>query len=151
MGRIMVKQFISCTSYAEAVKISKAYEKFRIKHYDLGRGQTIAFNRAIRKHTSKFYSHMLTVYFYLKCSDFCDYGYVDSESLKRYPELPQLLRAASDEERLDIVHEYSEKSEEIYHDLIYYTNFEEYFRRHLQSLLNHIALAGTIALAGHTH
>ena len=151
LGKIMVKQFICCTSYAEAVEISKSYEKLRIKHYDLGRGQTIAFKRSIHKNTSKYYSHMLTVYFYLKCSDFCDYGYVDSESLKRYPELPHLLRAASDEKRLDIVHEYSEKSEEIYHELTYYENFDQYFRCRLQSLLNHIALAGTIALAGNSH
>ncbi len=109
MGKILVTQYFCCKSYAEALEISKAFDSLRIKHYGLGRRQTISFKRSIQKHSAKSFSHMLKVYFWLKGGDFCDYGYVDPLSLKCYPELPQLLKSASDEEKLNIIFEYEEK------------------------------------------
>ncbi len=148
MGSVIVKQYICCKSYVEAVEISKSYEGLRIMHFDLERRQTIVFKRQIRKYDAKSFSHMLIVYFHLKCSDFSDYGYIDSDSLKRYPELPQCLREASNDERFEILTEYRCKSDEYFRDLIYYRDFNEYFEHKLQGLLNKIALVAIVALAG---
>ena len=151
MGKILVTQYFCCESYAEALEISKAYDSLRIKHFGLGRRQTISFKRSIRKYPSKSFSHMLKVYFELKCGDFCDYGYVDPLSLKRYPELPEILKNASDEGKFKIICEYDDKSSDSYYGFTYYDNFDRYFKRELQDLLNQIALAGTIAFAGRSH
>ena len=151
LGKILVTQYFCCKSYKEALEISKAYDSLSIKHFGLGRGQTISFKRSIRKYPAKTFSHMLKVYFWLKCGDFCDYGYVDPLSLKRYPELPQMLKNASDEEKFKIVCEYDHKSFDSYYGFTYYDDFEQYFKRKLQSMLNQIALAGTIAFAGRSH
>ena len=152
LGKILVIQYFCCKSYAEALEISKAYDSLRIKHYGLGRRQTISFKRSIRKHSAKSFSHMLKVYFWLKGGDFCDYGYVDPLSLTCYPELPQLLKNASDDkEKLNIVFEYEEKRFDSYYGFTYYDDFDQYFKRELQGLLNQIALAGIIAFAGRSH
>ena len=151
MGKIIVQQFFFCQSFAEAVEIGKTYATFKIHHYDLGRGQTITFRKTIRKFSSASYTHLLTLFFSLNCGDFSDYGYIDPVSLKRYPELPDILRNTPDDNKLDVILEYSHKSDALFHDLIYYVDFDQYYKYKLQKTLDQIALAGTIALAGRSH
>ena len=151
MGEIIVEQEILCNSYAEAKKISGAFEGFSIRWHGLDSNKYIRTARYIRKNQTVVSSHSVMIRYKLfHNSDFSSYGFIDCASLKRHPDLPAQLSGKSEEERLEIISKV-EEDEYIDHCICFYTSFDNFYIRELSKLLKRISLACKVSLACKYH
>ena len=149
MGKIIIDQYIFCDSYESAKKISRAFENFRFKFYDLGRNSSVYAKRYIRKNSESIYSsYKLVVRYNIEYEgEFLEYGYLDQRTQRKYPELIGKLSTADVYQKIEILHEYSCMEDNICRDIYYYKNFEQFFNDVLKPCMNKIYMTCVIAFA----
>lgn len=149
MGKIIIDQYIFCDSYESAKSISKAFDNFRFKFYDLGRSSSVYAKRYIRKNSESTYSPYKVVVRYPIEYDgeFQKYGFLDHRTQRKYPELVRKLSTEDVYKKIDILHEYRCMEDKLCRDIYYYKDFEEFFNHELKPCMNRIYMACTIAFA----
>lgn len=142
-SQIVIDQLFSCKSYSEALKVSKAFERFNFLFFDLGGKRTIHAKRYIHKSKVSDYSHRVTIRFVIDYhGSFLSYGFIDKKTQMKYPELPLLLSTDDIDERYEIIEKYDDS--EIY----YYRDFDFFLDQILNKHLEKLHLAEVIAFAG---
>ena len=149
MGKVIIDQYIFCDSYDSAKKISNAFKNFRFKFYGLGRNSSVYAKRYIRKNPESMYSPYKVIVRYPIEYDgeFLEYGFLDKRTQCKYPKLIEKLSVEDVYQKIDILHEYRCKEDEICRDIYYYKNFEEFFNNKLKPCMNRIYMACVIAFA----
>lgn len=143
---IIVEQEILCNSYAEAKKISGAFDDFSIQWYGLDSNKYIRTARYIKRKQTAISSHSVIIrYKIFHNSDFSTFGFIDCASLKRHPDLPAQLSDKSEEDRLEIIFNVEEE-EHLDHGILFYTSFDDFYNRELSKLLQRISLACKVSL-----
>lgn len=148
-GSVVIDQLIICSSYQEAISVSKTFDKFSFKVFFLGDRQTVRARRFIRKiESSKEYSHKVVVRYKLDYeSGFHEYGFIDAKTIKRVPKIIDELRAAPKDRRWEIAFQYENMDDTDLYDVYYYESFDWFFKEKLRPLLNTINLACQVAFA----
>lgn len=149
MGKIIIDQYIFCNSYESAKRISKAFENFRFKFYDLGRNSSVYAKRYIRKNSGSIYSpYKVVVRYPIEYEgEFLEYGFLDQRTQCKYPELVGKLSVEDAYRKIDILYEYMCMEDRICKNIYYYKNFEQFFNDELKPCMNKIYIACVIAFA----
>lgn len=149
MGKIIIEQYIFCNTFEESKGISKAFDKFHFKFYDLGMNSSIYAKRDIRKNqNSEHYPYKVIIRYPIEFDgEFLEYGFLDKHSQFKYPELIQKLSLSDKYKKRDILNEYDCLDDDNYRDIYYYNDFEEFFDCKLKFCMNQIYMACLIAFA----
>ena len=146
MGKIYIDHFYLCSSFSEVKELSTNFANFKFVFYSLGVKRTIRPKCYIRKRDKREkYTHTLSLrYKFEFTGDFGEYGFLDHRTLKKHPELPNVLLKIDDSfDRWEAVHHYDD---DYRYDPVFYEDFQHYYDKRLKELIEKLYLTEIIAL-----
>ncbi len=148
MAEVIIENIIYCETYKDAIKISKAFENFRINFICLGGKHKVQAKRFINKVKSHSNPYHVYVRYCLKYKgEFLEYGYIDERTMKKYPNIVKELQQSTKNDRWKIASKYQNIEDNYCRDIYYYNDFLDFLNNTLKKYLDRIYLTGVIAFA----